>query len=189
MDHPWKIGVILESLGLGVQPGMRKAAELGLDGFQVYVTKGEMYPDNLSAEQRRAFRQTARSLGLEISALCGDFDWVRGFTDAEFNRMNIPRIRKCIDLAVDLETPVVTMQVTGPEKAAASASPIRVSSPRSSSFVTSPRSRRTPAGRSCTCRTIGPGQWWRSTRTGTTCRPLASSFTAARATRRSRPAR
>ena len=50
-------------------------------------------------------------LGLEISALCADFDWVRGFTDPEFNKINIPRIKKCVDLAVDLDTRVVTMHI------------------------------------------------------------------------------
>ena len=111
MKSPWKIGVIVDCMKLGVLEGVRKAAELGADGFQVYVTHGEMYPDNFPPPKRREFKTMADGLGLEISALCGDFDWVRGFTDPEFNKVNIPRIRKCIDLAVDLGTRVVTMHI------------------------------------------------------------------------------
>jgi len=107
----WKIGVIVDCLGLPPREGIRKAAELGADGFQIYVTRGEMYPDNLSAAARREFRRFADDLGLEISALCGDFDWVRGFTDAEFNRVNVPRVKKCVDLASDLGVGVVTMHI------------------------------------------------------------------------------
>jgi len=50
-------------------------------------------------------------LGLEISALCGDFDWIRGFTDAEFNKVNVPRVKKCLDLAADLGVRIVTMHI------------------------------------------------------------------------------
>jgi len=111
VDQRWKIGVVIDSLGMGPREGILKARELGVDGFQIYVTRGEMYPDNLSAQQRKAFKKFVADQCLEISALCADFDWVRGFTDAEFNRMNIPRIKKCIDLACDLDTRVVTMHI------------------------------------------------------------------------------
>lgn len=111
MNKRWKIGVLVDCLGIGVTDGVRKAAELGVDGVQAYVTKGEMFPDNISAAKRQEFKKFVAGLGLEISALCADFDWVRGFTDAEFNKENIPRVKKCMDLAVDLETPVVTMHI------------------------------------------------------------------------------
>jgi sugar phosphate isomerase/epimerase len=50
-------------------------------------------------------------MGLEISALCGDFDWVKGFLHADHNRVNNPRVKNCIDLAVDLGVRVVTMHI------------------------------------------------------------------------------
>ena len=111
MSGKWKIGAVIASMGLTPREGVLKAREIGLDGFQIYVTKGEMYPDNLSPGQRRDFKRLAADQGLEIAALCADFDWVRGFTDAEFNKMNVPRIKKCIDLACDLDTRVVTMHI------------------------------------------------------------------------------
>jgi sugar phosphate isomerase/epimerase len=111
MSAPWKIGIFVDCLKLGPLEGVRKTAELGAQGFQVYVTHGEMYPDNCPAPKRQEFRKLAADLGLTIAALCGDFDWVRGFTDAAFNTVNIPRVKKCIDLAVDLGAPVVTMHI------------------------------------------------------------------------------
>jgi len=111
MARKRKVGVMIESFRLGVKEGIKKAKEIGADGFQVYVTKGEMYPDNISREQRAEFRRFVAEMGLEISALCGDFNWVKGFLDAEHNKVNTPRVKKCIDLAVDLGVRVVTMHI------------------------------------------------------------------------------
>lgn len=111
MKALWKVGCIVDSLKLGPIEGLRKAAEIGAEGIQVYVTHGEMFPDNCTPAKRKEFRKLTDGLGLTISALCGDFDWVRGFTDAEFNKVNIPRVKKCIDMAGDLGTPVVTMHI------------------------------------------------------------------------------
>ncbi len=104
-----RIGVIIDSLKLGVQPGIEKAAEIGADGFQVYVTEGEMAPENMSAADRRTFRQTVASRGLVISALCGDLG--RGFLDAAANPKLVARSRQFIDLAADLGTRIVTTHI------------------------------------------------------------------------------
>jgi len=56
-------------------------------------------------------KEFVNDLGLEISALCGDFNWIKGFTDTDINKVNIPKIKKCIDLACDLETKVVIMHI------------------------------------------------------------------------------
>jgi len=111
VKNPWKIGILVDCLKLGLTEGVRKVAELGADGFQMFVTGGEAFPDNFPPQKRREFKKMADDLGLEIPALCADFDWIRGFTDAEFNKINIPRIKKCVDLAVDLDTRVVTMHI------------------------------------------------------------------------------
>ncbi|MFH1904500.1 MAG: sugar phosphate isomerase/epimerase family protein [bacterium] len=106
-----KIGVFVDNLKLGVWDGVKKAKEIGADGCQLSVTSGELYPDNFSKEKRGELKKFVSGLGLEITALCGDFDWIKGFTDAEFNKINIPRIKKCIDLACDLDTKIVTMHI------------------------------------------------------------------------------
>ena len=104
-----KVGAFVDSFRMGVRPGIERIAELGLDGFQVYVTKGEMHPDNFSPEARKEFKRFVADKGLEISALCGDF--FQGFTDEEKNREIVPLTKKVIDVAVDLETPIITTHV------------------------------------------------------------------------------
>jgi len=104
-----KVGVMIESFRLGVKGGLRKAAEIGADGFQIYVTGGEMYPDNMSKSARHDFLKFVDGLGLTISALCGDFG--HGFTDPNKNDEMIEKTKKVVDLAVDLQTHVITTHI------------------------------------------------------------------------------
>lgn len=105
----WKIGVIIDSLKLGVRKGIEKAAEIGADGFQIYITEGEMAPENMSRQDRQDFKKFVRSRDLEISALCGDL--FKGLLNHDTNPMVIARSKKFIDLAVDLETRIVTTHI------------------------------------------------------------------------------
>ncbi len=109
MARKRKIGVMIESFRLGVAEGIKKAKEIGADGFQIYVTSGEMYPDNMSKEKRADFKRFVASLGLQISALCADFDWIKGFMHKDHNAVNKPRVKKCVDLAVDLGVKILPM--------------------------------------------------------------------------------
>lgn len=111
MEHTWKIGILTDGMKLSLRDGVSKAKELGADGIQFYVTRGEAHVDEFTPEKRKEFRKFVEDLGLEISALCGDFDWKRGFMDPEFNKVNVPRVKRCCDLAVDLGTNVVTMHI------------------------------------------------------------------------------
>lgn len=104
-----KIGIIIDSLRLGARDGIRKAKELGADGFQIYCTGGEMAPENLSKAARRELREFVSGLGLEISALCGDIG--KGFLDRSSNPEVTKRTREFVDLAVDLGTRVVTSHI------------------------------------------------------------------------------
>ncbi len=104
-----KIGVIIDSFRLGVRDGIRKAAELGADGFQIYCTRGEMAPENMDQAARKDFKAFVAEQGLVISALCGDLG--KGFLDPEVNREVVPRSKEFIDLAVDLDTRVVTTHI------------------------------------------------------------------------------
>ena len=104
-----KVGVIIDSLKLGVRKGIEKAAEIGADGFQIYVTEGEMAPEKMTADDRARFRAFVKSKGLVISALCGDMG--KGFLDPKTNPEVIERSKKFVDLAVDLGTKIVTTHV------------------------------------------------------------------------------
>ena len=68
-----KIWVMVDSFRLGVRGGIEKAAEIGADGFQIYVTRGEMQPEVMDADARAAFRRFVAEKGLVISALCADY--------------------------------------------------------------------------------------------------------------------
>jgi L-ribulose-5-phosphate 3-epimerase len=104
-----KIGVIIDSLKLGAKKGIEKAAELGADGFQIYVTEGEMAPENMDGAKRKGFRDFVRSQGLAISALCGDLG--KGLLDPATNPAVIARSKAFVDLAVDLGTTIVTTHI------------------------------------------------------------------------------
>lgn len=109
MKTQCKIGIIIDSLKQGTKQGIRTAKELGADGFQIYCTDGDMAPEAMSQADRRDFKSFVKGLGLEISALCGDLG--KGFLNAETNKEILPRYRKIIDLAVDLEVRIVTSHI------------------------------------------------------------------------------
>jgi len=66
------IGVMLESFRLPIAEALEKAAALGVQGIQVYATRGELAPENLNPGQRRDFLKRVKDAGLVISAVCGD---------------------------------------------------------------------------------------------------------------------
>ena len=106
----FKIGVIVNSFRLGVIEGIKKAAEVGADGIQIYATRGEMAPDNLTPAKRRELLDMIKSYGLTISALVGDFGHP-GFCDPSLNPQRIIDSKKVLDLAKDLQTNVVTTHI------------------------------------------------------------------------------
>ena len=104
-----KIGILVDNLHLPIAEGIKQAQALGADGFQVYVTRGEMTPENLSGSALSDFRALVAGTGLEISALCGDLG--KGFLDAKTNQEVIPRSKQFVDLAVRLGVRVVTTHI------------------------------------------------------------------------------
>ncbi|MFM9328106.1 sugar phosphate isomerase/epimerase family protein [Paenibacillus mesotrionivorans] len=104
------IGVIVDSFGVGVREGLRKAKEVGADGVQIYAVSGEMDPDNLDAAARQDLKAYIASLGLEISALCGDLGG-HGFQDKTENPAKVEKSKRILDLALDLGTNVVTTHI------------------------------------------------------------------------------
>lgn len=105
-----KIGVIVDSFQLGVREGLKKAKDVGADGVQIYAVSGEMDPANLSAEARRELKSYIESLGLEISALCGDLGG-HGFQDKSANPEKVEKSKRILDLALDLGTNIVTTHI------------------------------------------------------------------------------
>ena len=107
--YQFPIGVILESFRLDRSAAIRQAAAMGANGIQMYATYGENSADNLNAQARKDLLREVKDNGLQFSALCGDLG--HGFGDADLNPKLIEQSKKIIDLALDLETNVVTTHI------------------------------------------------------------------------------
>lgn len=105
-----KIGVISDSFRLNLHDGLKKAAEVGAQGVQIYAVSGEMAPENLNAQQRRDLKNYISDLGLEVAALCGDMGG-HAFTREEDNAYKVDRSCRIMDLALDLDCHVVTTHI------------------------------------------------------------------------------
>lgn len=106
----FKIGVLVESFRLPPREGLKKAAELGVDGVQVYAVGGEICPEAMNNKDRAEFRKLCGGLNLEVSALCGDLGG-HGFQIASENIHKVERSKKIVDLALDLGTKTVTTHI------------------------------------------------------------------------------
>ncbi|WP_045517132.1 sugar phosphate isomerase/epimerase family protein [Neobacillus niacini] len=105
-----KIGIIVDSLRLPLREGLKTAKELGAEGVQIYAVDGEMAPENLTSAARKELKDYISSIGLEISALCGDLGG-HGFQDSELNPQKIEKSKRILDLAVELGTNIVTTHI------------------------------------------------------------------------------
>jgi len=108
--YRFPIGVIIDSFRVDIKSAVKKAAEVGANGIQVYSTSGEMAPENLVGQKRADFRSLVADNGLVISALCGDLGG-GGFTDPEKNVWKIEKSKRILDLAKELGTDVVTTHI------------------------------------------------------------------------------
>jgi len=104
-----KIGVIPDCFRLPIREGIKKAAELKMDGIQPYATHGDLDPANLSGTGRDDLKSFVANLGLTISALVGDFGI--GFVNPEKLDFVVGRTKEVVDLAVDLGVNVVTTHI------------------------------------------------------------------------------
>ena len=107
--YNFPIGVIIDSFRTDTRTAILKAAELGAQGIQMYSTRGENSPQNLTPEKRRELLDFVKSNGLRFSALCGDLGC--GFFHKERNPELIEQSKRILDLAKDLETDVVTTHI------------------------------------------------------------------------------
>jgi sugar phosphate isomerase/epimerase len=107
--YQFPIGAIVESFRMETHEAIKTAAQMGLNGLQMYCTKGEHAPENFSKEDRRELLKYTKDLGLRFSAICGDLG--RGFGNPELNPELIEKSKRILDLALDFETDVVTTHI------------------------------------------------------------------------------
>jgi len=103
------IGVILESFRTDRSTAIKKAAAMGANGIQMYATSGQNAPENLDAAARKALLNEIKDNGMVFSALCGDLG--KGFANKELNPSLIEKSKRIVDLALDLETNIVTTHI------------------------------------------------------------------------------
>ena len=108
--YNFPIGVIIDSFKCDLREAVVKAANLGANGIQVYASRGEMAPENLSKEKRKEFLKHVKDNGLVISALCGDLGG-GGFTIPENNIWKVEKSKEILEMAKELETNIVTTHI------------------------------------------------------------------------------
>lgn len=108
--YKFPIGIMVDSLNnLDTASAIKKAAELGAQGIQMYSTTGENSPENLTGQKRRELLNLVKDNGLVFSAICGDLGM--GFTDKEKNPKLIEKSKIIMELAKELECDVVTTHI------------------------------------------------------------------------------
>ena len=81
--YQFPIGVLMDSFRMDTEQAIKKAAEIGAKGLQMYSTTGEHAPENMSPAKRRELLDMVKSNGMVFSAICGDLGM--GFGNAEKN--------------------------------------------------------------------------------------------------------
>ncbi len=107
--YQFPIGAIVESFRTETHEAIRLAAEIGVQGLQMYCTNGEHAPENFTREARRELLAYVKDHGLRFSALCGDLGM--GFGHKEKNPALIEKSKRILDLALELETNIVTTHI------------------------------------------------------------------------------
>jgi len=105
-----KIGILADCFGLGFEMGIKKAAEMKVDGVQLYAVEGELAPENMSAEKRAWAKALIEENGLVISAICGDLG-DGGFAFEDRNEGKIAYTKQIVDLALDLGCRIITTHI------------------------------------------------------------------------------
>lgn len=107
--YHFPIGAIVESFHTDTVTAIRAAAKIGIKGLQMYCTKGEHAPENFSKSARQELLAFVKDNGLCFSALCGDLGM--GFGNAGQNPALIEKSKRILDLALSLETNIVTTHI------------------------------------------------------------------------------
>jgi len=81
--YRFPIGVMLESFRLPTEQAIEKAAAIGAQGIQMYATKGEHAPENMTGNMRRELLSRLHGNGLVFSAICGDLGMGFGMSDSD----------------------------------------------------------------------------------------------------------
>lgn len=107
--YQFPIGAMVDSFRLPTREAVLAAAKIGVKGLQMYATSGENAPEVLKGQKRKDLLSFVKDQGLVFSAICGDLG--KSFSDRERNPALIERSKRIMDLAVELQTEVVTTHI------------------------------------------------------------------------------
>ncbi len=105
-----KLGIITNSFKRSTKEAILAAKALGADGVQIYAARGDFNYADLTDADVQDYKKFLADNGMMISALCGDLGHP-GFQDAQKNPERIAATKGIIDLAVKLDTKIVTTHV------------------------------------------------------------------------------
>ncbi len=103
------VGVFVDGFRKPIPEGLKLAAEMKADSFQVYITGGDMLAASMSASARKDFVKRYRDLGLTLSATCGDFGL--NFGNSDLMKAKEPLLIAAIRQTVDLGTTIMTTHI------------------------------------------------------------------------------
>ena len=101
-----KIGAISESFRKDFYEAIKNAKKLGIDGIQAYA--GVAFPFDVTKDEIKNIKNAMNDLGLEFSAICGDFGCAMYY---EETRELIDREKRVLEIAKELGTNIVTTHI------------------------------------------------------------------------------
>lgn len=116
--YQFPIGVIVESFTGKTEDCIKKAASIGAQGIQMYMTAWglpENHVDNMTKERASMLLDMVKSNGMVFSAICGDFGGDPGigggFQYPERNVIKIEKSKRAMEWAKFFGTDVVTTHI------------------------------------------------------------------------------
>ena len=116
--YNFPIGVIVESFTGKTEDCIKKAAAIGAQGIQMYMTAyglAENHVDNMTTERQKMLLDMVKSEGMVFSAICGDLGGDAGmrggFQNPEANPLKIEKSKKIMEFAKEFGTDVVTTHI------------------------------------------------------------------------------
>ncbi|PKM66722.1 MAG: xylose isomerase [Firmicutes bacterium HGW-Firmicutes-2] len=106
----FKIGVIVDSFKLDLIEGIKKAAEIGAEGIQMYAAYGDTSPSSLTGVKRRALKNLVYDHGMVFSAMLGELGG-HGLSLPWQQAQRIELLKRVMDLGMDLGTKIVTTHI------------------------------------------------------------------------------
>ena len=93
--RPFKIGVLADSFRLPVEEGIRKAAELGAEGVQVYAVGGEVTPEAMDAGGHIRYHRDPAVAVANVNAGRGDLVLL-------LNPTRIEQVKACAEQGIKM---------------------------------------------------------------------------------------